>query len=59
MSTLELMRMARRGEADGHDRAWFAQYAKTPRLLTIMHDAADEERRGNEATEIAEEAIDL
>ena len=42
MTTLELIRMARRGEEDGHDRDWYAHFTSSPRLLALMHQAANE-----------------
>lgn len=43
VSAAELCRMARRGEADGHDREWYKLYTDSPRILELMHKAADEE----------------
>lgn len=45
MTTTELLRMARRSAADGHEREPVALYAPTPRILALMNDAADAERK--------------
>ena len=37
--------MARRSAADGHEREPVALYAPTPRILALMNDAADAERK--------------
>lgn len=41
MTTTELQRMAARGEEDGHDRTWQAQFTRDRRAIDAMAKAAD------------------
>jgi len=58
MTTTELQRMAARGEEDGHDRTWHAQFVRDRRAIDAMAKAADHaaaELRGHEAKWVGEE----
>ncbi len=44
MTTDQLIRMAARGEEDGHDRAWMPVFAGSRRNLDLMIRAADSAR---------------
>lgn len=58
MTTTELQRMAARGEEDGHDRTWHAQFIRDRRAIDAAAKAADQaaaELRMHEAEWVGEE----